>query len=344
MDDAIVDLRSDTVTRPPPGMRRAIADAEVGDDVLDGDPTTRALEERVAALLGQERALFFPSGIMANQAALAVLGRPGTDVLCDTEAHILVWEDDAAAALSGLQLRGLPAPGGLLDVSTLDAGWRPPSRLTPRVSILALENTHLGSGGRILPVADLERLAGWARERDLRVHLDGARLWHAAVAADTPASAWGRQADTVMVTLSKGLCCPAGSLLAGAEGLMEEAWRVRRRLGGAMRQSGMLAAAGLWALDHVLPGLADDHAKAGHLARELGRHAPLEVTIPETNVVMIDLPEGGPEAGAALGALAREGVRVSRFGARRLRCVTHRDVSWSGVEKAVAVLGSILTA
>lgn len=340
----VFDLRSDTVTRPDAAMRAAMAEAAVGDDVLDGDPTTRALEERLAALLGQERALFFPSGIMANQTALAVLGPPGTEVLCEQDAHVLTWEEAAAAAHSGLQLRGVPGERGRLTVAALDAAWRPPSRLVPRVSILELENTHLSAGGAVLPVARFQELVGWARERKLAVHLDGARLWHAHVATGCALREWGALADTVMVTLSKGLGCPVGSVLAGSEALIDEAWRVRRRMGGGLRQSGMLAAAGLFALERNLPLLSEDHEKARLLACGFARIPSLRVTEPETNVVMIDLMDEAPPTESVLDSLARRGVRLSRFGERRVRAVTHRDFALADVERVVTLVGDVLTA
>ena len=220
-------------------MRAAIAAAEVGDDALGDDPTTRRLEERVAELLGKERALLFPTGLMANQTALAVLGRWGGEVVVEVGAHILNYEDGAAAALSGIQLRAVATPDGLLTPELLEAALAPPSSYLPRTTAVAIENTHVESGGRVMPLATASALARLARERQLHVHLDGARLWNACAASGHLPSDYARYADTVMVALSKALGCPVGSVLAGDATLMEEAWRVRRRLGGlcASRES-----------------------------------------------------------------------------------------------------------
>ncbi|RMH16442.1 MAG: low specificity L-threonine aldolase, partial [Gemmatimonadetes bacterium] len=227
----VVDLRSDTVTRPSPGMREAMRDAEVGDDVLGDDPTVRALEERVAGLLGKERALFFPSGIMANQTALAVLGRPGGEVVVEARAHLVSYEYGAAAALSGLQVRTVEAPYGVLTPAQVEAALRPPSRYLPETVLVALENTHMDSGGRVMPPAVARAHRALADRHGLPIHLDGARLWHAAAAAGVEPRAYAELADTVMVALSKGLGAPVGSMLAGPAAVLEAAWRVRRRFG-----------------------------------------------------------------------------------------------------------------
>jgi threonine aldolase len=331
---AVVDLRSDTVTRPTAGMRAAIAAAEVGDDALGDDPTVRRLEERVAELLGQQRALFFPTGLMANQTALAVLGRWGGEVVVEAGAHVLNYEDGASAALSGLQLRAVPAPDGQLTPELVRDAIRPVSRYAPRSCAVAVENTHLASGGRVMPVEVLSAIAGVAREHGLRLHLDGARLWNACQASGREPGEYARLADTVMVALSKALGCPVGSMLAGSEELMEEAWRVRRRLGGAMRQSGLLAAAGLYALDQHRGDLAADHARARRLAERIAKLPGMRVTPPETNVVLIDLDDGTiPEL---LSFLEYRGILILKFGTGRLRAVTHRDVDDDGIARILA--------
>lgn len=333
----VVDLRSDTVTRPTPAMRAAIAAAEVGDDALGDDPTTRRLEETVAALLGKERALFFPTGVMANQTALAVLGRWGGEIVVEAGAHVLNYEEGAAAALSGVQLRPLFTPDGRLTAERLREAIPGPSRYLPRVCAVAVENTHLASGGRVMPVAAVAEIADLARERGLRVHLDGARLWNACAASGVAPADYARHADTVMVALSKALGCPVGSMLAGPAELMEEAWRVRRRLGGAMRQSGLLAAAGLHALAHHREAISDDHARARRLAEAVLDLPGFSVIPPETNVVLIDL---GTEAEVAtlLSFLEMNRILMAKFGTRRLRAVTHRDVDDAGIARAVAIL------
>jgi threonine aldolase len=333
----VVDLRSDTVTRPTPAMRAAIAAAEVGDDALGDDPTTRRLEERVAELLGKERALFFPTGLMANQTALAVLGRWGGEVVVEAGAHVLNYEDGAAAALSGIQLRAVSAPDGQLDAELVRAAIRPVSRYAPRSCAVTVENTHLTSGGRVMPVSTLAAIATVAREHDLGVHLDGARLWNACAASGDEPADYARHVDTVMVALSKALGCPVGSMLAGPADLLEEAWRVRRRLGGAMRQSGLLAAAGLYALEHHRAEIPHDHARAARLARGVAELPGFRVNRPETNVVLIDLEaELIPEL---LSFLEIRGILLLKFGTDRLRAVTHRDVDDAGIARVVACVG-----
>jgi threonine aldolase len=333
-----VDLRSDTVTRPTQGMREAMFRAEVGDDVLDHDPTTLALEERVAELLGMERALFFPSGIQANQTALAVHGRPGSEVILEAGAHIFNYEEGAGAALSGLQLRPVPSEDGLLTPGAVREAIRPPSPYVHSTCLVALENTHNSAGGKILPLRTLSEIRDVALAAGLPVHLDGARLWHACVETGTPPSSYGALADTVMVCLSKGLGAPVGSLLAGSAEAMERAWRIRRRLGGGMRQSGVLAAAGLYALDFHRERLAEDHVRAKELARAAAAIPGLSVEAPETNIVMMDVLADGVSPGDILDRLSREGVLMVQFGPRRLRAVTHLDVDDQGISRAAAAL------
>lgn len=338
-DPEVVDLRSDTVTRPTRGMRRAIAEAEVGDDALGDDPTTRRLEAHVAELLGKEAALFFPSGVMANQAALAVLGRWGGEVIVEADAHVFHWEEGAAAALSGLQLRPVAGPGGgRLDAGTLEGAVRPDSPYLPRTVAVALENTHLASGGRILLSDTARELCEVARRHDLPVHLDGARLWHASVATGESLEELARWCDTVMVALSKGLGAPVGSVLAGPADVMASAWRVRRRLGGAMRQSGLLAAAGLYALDHHLDDLARDHENARLLADAFASVPGLEPVPPETNIVLVDIVDPELDPGELLSFLDMHRILMIEFGNSRLRAVTHRDVSEAGIRRAATVL------
>jgi threonine aldolase len=340
---AIVDLRSDTVTRPTPEMRRVIAEAPVGDMVFGDDPSVTALEEAAAALLGKERALFFPSGIMANQAALNVQAPAGTEAVIDALGHIYNYEEAAGAAWSGVQLHPVPTADGLLTAEDAAAAIRPRSLHSVQTSLLCLENTHNAVGGRVLPVERMRAVVEVARERGVRVHLDGARLPNASVASGTPMHAWAELADTVMFDLSKGLGAPIGSVLAGDAETMERAWRVRRRLGGGLHQAGLLAAAGLYGLEHNFDRLADDHARASRLARGVAALPGLSAPAPETNIVMIDLDEGlDPEA--LLAALAERGVWMTRFGPRRIRAVTHVDVNDAGIERAVQVLAEVAEA
>lgn len=336
--ESVVDLRSDTVTRPSPEMRRAIAEAEVGDAVLGDDPTAAELERYGAEVLGKEAALFFPSGIMANQAALLVLAAPGTEVVIDAGGHILNYEEGAAAAWGGITLRAVQTPDGLLRPEDLEAAIQPKSPYLPVTSAVSLENTHNSAGGRVLAPERMRALCDVARERGVRVHLDGARLPNASAATGVPMARLAEGADTVMVALSKGLGAPVGSLLAGPAEAMERAWRVRRRLGGGMRQAGILAAAGLYALRNNLGRLDEDHARARALAEGAASVSGLAAPVPDTNIVMIDLEDPALEALALLAALEERGVRMTRFGARRLRAVTHMDVDDAGIARAVEAL------
>jgi threonine aldolase len=315
-------------------MRRAMADAEVGDDVLDGDPTTRRLELRVAELLGHEDALFFPSGVQANQTAIALLTQPGTELLLEADAHLIHYEMAALAALSGVQARPIGTPDGVLTADALRATLRPRSPYVPRASAVAIENTHNTSGGRVLGAAATAANVAVAQAAGLPVHLDGARLWNAAAALGVPPAALTRGTTTVMVSLSKGLGCPVGSCLALPRELRPAAWEIRKRLGGAMRQSGVLAAAGLYALECNLSRIAQDHVAARRLAERLSQSRAVRATPPETNIVMLDLLRPEDTADAVVPRLAAAGVLVVSFGTRRMRAVTHLDASLADVDTA----------
>lgn len=340
--DRVVDLRSDTVTRPSSPMRQAMATAEVGDDVLDGDPTTRQLEERIAELMGFEAALFFPSGVQANQVAVWLHTEPGTEVILEANAHLVHYEMAGVAGLSGVQIRPVTTGDGVLTAEHIDAAWRPASPHVPRISLVCAENTHNAAGGKVMPVDVWDAIAGLAAERGVPLHLDGARVWHAATALDVAPSRLTRGAATAMVSLSKGLGCPVGSCLAGSTDVIREAWEVRRRFGGAMRQSGILAAAGLYALEHNLQRLAEDHAHAALVAERLAVHPAIAPVRPDTNIVMLDLVRPGDSATTVLPKLAEHGVLLVPFGPRRLRAVTHLDVSHADVEWAADVIGTVL--
>ncbi|MEJ2546202.1 MAG: GntG family PLP-dependent aldolase [Gemmatimonadota bacterium] len=336
--DRAVDLRSDTVTRPPPGMRRAMARAEVDDDVLGKDPTVDRLEQRVAELLGKPSALFFPSGTQANQTAMVLHSRPGTEAVCEAESHVYHYEFADAAWLSGVQLHPVPSNSGRLTAADVARAIRPGDRHHPVTSLIWIENTHNMHGGIVVPVDAMRGVRSLARERGLPVHLDGARLWNASAASGTSLIDFAGEADTVMVCVSKGLGCPVGSLLAGPRELIEEAWSVRKRLGGGMRQVGILAAAGLWALEHIFPRLPEDHARARALAegcRQIEGLNPLE---PETNILMVDITRSDLGAEELAARLAEKGVMVIATGPTRLRLVTHFDVDDDGVEFALKAL------
>jgi threonine aldolase len=339
----VIDLRSDTVTRPTAAMRRAMAEAEVGDDVLDGDPTVRRLEAQVAALLGKEAGLFFPSGTMANQAAVWVHTTPGTEVLLDAGAHIINWEMAGAAALAGVQVRPVPAGDGRAVASAYDyeCTLRPRSPHAPLATLVCVENTHNGAGGKITPLDELAAIRAVADAARLPVHMDGARLWNAHVATGTPLADFARTADSVMLSFSKGLGCPVGALLVGDAPLVKRAHMVRKRLGGGMRQSGILAAAALHALDHHLSRLADDHAAARRFAEIVAQADRARVVEPDTNIVMVDLP-GGTASEAVVAAAATQGVRITPWSATRIRAVMHLDVDMAAIERAGAVVRSAI--
>jgi threonine aldolase len=339
---SVIDLRSDTVTRPSAAMRRAMAEAEVGDDVLDGDPTTRRLERRVAALLGHEDALFFPSGTQANQTGIMLNTRPGTELVLEADAHLVHYELAAVAALSGVQIRPVGTPDGLLTGPAVRAALRAPSPFLPSASAVAVENTHNASGGRVLRPDTFAGVVATAREAGLRVHLDGARLWNAAAALGVPPATLTTGTDTVMVSFSKGLGCPVGSCLALPRELRPRAWEIRKRLGGGMRQTGILAAAALHGLDCHLDRLADDHANARRLADLLTASAVVRPSAPESNIVVLTLEEGGPTAQAAATRIGAAGVLVVPIGPRQLRAVTHLDVTREQVEQAAHAIAGAL--
>jgi threonine aldolase len=340
----LIDLRSDTVTRPTQAMRAALAAAVVGDDVLGDDPTVQALEERVAQLLGKEAALFVPSGTMANQLALGSLCGQGDELICERGSHVVNYEGGALSALWGVQSLVIDGTRGLFSVDELKARLRPPGHHddphAPRQRVLALEDTHNRGGGTVWPIAQLEAVAAAGRAAGLAVHLDGARLWNAQVQSGIPLQRLCAVADTVAVCLSKGLGAPAGSLLASSAARMPALRRLRKRLGGGMRQAGLLAAAGLYALEHHLGRLAEDHAHARRLAAELGQVPGLAVDLAtvETNIVLLDVALRGGAAGLVEAARA-EGVLFFPVAADRVRLVTHLDFPAALVSEAAQRIG-----
>jgi threonine aldolase len=331
----LVDLRSDTVTKPTPGMRRAMAEAEVGDDVYVEDPTVRALEERTAELFGHEAALFVPSGTMGNQIGMRLVCEPGQEVLCDADAHVVTYEMGAAAAIFGISTRTVVSSGGRLDADQLIAQVRPKDNwhLTATAAI-AVENSHNRGGGLVQPLGELQKLWTWSRQADVAVHLDGARIWNASVASGVPLDTYGRLADTASVCFSKGLGTPVGSVLVGSAERIATARLWRKRLGGGMRQVGVLAAACLYGLDHNLGRLAQDHEHAQLLAKRLG----VDPSSVETNMVVLE----GVEAPLVAEAAKARGVLVSQVSATRIRLVTHLDVDRAGIDRAADVLAELL--
>jgi threonine aldolase len=337
-----IDLRSDTVTRPSAAMRRAMAEAEVGDDVLDGDPTTHRLEERVAEILGMESALFFPSGTQANLTGVCLASQPGTELILEAGAHILHYELAGAAAVAGVQTRPVATPDGLLTPELVRGALRPASPHLPRVSAVAIENTHNAAGGKVMSADMVAAIVAVARSAGLATHVDGARLWNAAAALGARPAQLTRGATTAMVSFSKGLGCPVGSCLAFPSRLKALAWETRKRLGGGMRQSGILAAACLYALDHNLDRLSEDHENARRLAAALAQSSAVRPAAPDSNIVMLDLIREGDTADVVVPKLAAAGVLVVPFGARRLRAVTHLDVTRDAVDQAARVIRETL--
>ena len=332
----IIDLRSDTVTKPTPGMLAAMTAAAVGDDVYGEDPTVNELERRVARDFGKEAALFVPTGTMGNQIAVRVHCRPQDEVLLDGTSHIYLWEAGAPAALSGVTLRTIDVPNGILTVADLDPHLHPDDMHSVRSRLVCLENTHNRGGGVVYPLENVKAISAWARANGLATHLDGARIWNAAVASGIGYAEWASHFDTVSVCFSKGLGAPAGSALVGPRDLIAHGRRVRKLFGGAMRQVGFLAAACLYGMDHHVRRLADDHANAKVIAAAVAGVPGLTLVPPvvETNLVWFEV---SAELGTAKDVAARlreKGVLVAALGRNTVRAVTHLDVSREQCERA----------
>ncbi|WP_435769351.1 threonine aldolase family protein [Nocardioides sp. SYSU DS0651] len=330
----MIDLRSDTVTRPTEAMRAAMAAAEVGDDVYGEDPTVAALEERVAGMFGHEAALFTPTGSMANVLAVSALVAPGQEVLCEARAHIARAELGAHGAIGGVTMRTWSHPRGQLDLAAVADLFAPDLGpfFVPTAAI-SVENTHNFAGGAVLPLADLRALRAFADERGAAVHLDGARIWNAHVATGTPFEEYGAVADVLAVCLSKGLGAPVGSLVVGPRDVLAGLRVLRKRMGGGMRQAGVLAAAGLHALDHHVHRLAEDHAHARLLAESCG----VDPATVDTNIVTFERDD----AGAFVGRAREAGVLIGAVGPRTVRLVTHLDVGRGDAETAAKVLAGL---
>jgi threonine aldolase len=340
---ALIDLRSDTITRPTPAMRKAMAEAEVGDDVYGEDPTVRRLEERVADLLGTEAALFVPSGTMANQLALRAHTRPGDEVILGQNAHCWRYESGALASLAGLQ--SYLTPGPTFTAAEVEAAFKSGSDVhAAPTRVVAVENTHNMGGGICWDRRQLDDVITTAHRLGLVAHLDGARLWNAAIAGNTSERELARGFDSISVCLSKGLGAPVGSVVAGTRDFIRICHRLRKMYGGGMRQVGILAAAGLHALDHHRARLADDHANARALAEALagGRHLRVDPARVATNIVMIDLERGSSQA--VLDQARERGVLLGAPGPQRIRAVAHLDVDRAGVLRAAEIVAEIAAA
>ena len=339
-----VDLRSDTVTKPTPGMRKAMADAIVGDDVFGEDPTANRLHERVAEILGKEAALFVPSGTAGNQICIAAQTKPGDEVLLDENAHIFNFEGGAPALLSGVQLRPLPGSRGRLNAAQVTSTVRGGASHLPPTVMVALENTHNRAGGSIYELDELTRIRDAAHAKSLIVHLDGARIWNAAVATGCRESDIAQYADSVSVCFSKGLGAPVGSAVAGSREFVGRAHRYRKLFGGGMRQVGILAAAALYALENHRERLAEDHAKAAQLTKLLLEDGRVTVDQPvQTNILMATLSETTVSAPELARRCARDGVLFFPEGERRLRLVTHLDVPAAAIAPAADIIRKNLT-
>jgi threonine aldolase len=344
MSNPPIDLRSDTVTRPTPGMLDAIRSAEVGDDVFGEDPTVNRLQKRVAELLGKEAALFVPSGTQSNQLCVKVHTQPGDEVLGDSLCHIFNNEAGGPAILSGVTCTAINGKDGILDVSQLEDQIKPPDDHLVHTRLVTLENTHNHGGGRVYPLDKIQAISRWAQKNGLAMHMDGARLWNAIVRTGIPAADWAQPFDSVSVCFSKGLGAPIGSALAGSAAFVAQARKWRKIMGGGMRQAGIAAAAALYAVDHHIERLAEDHLNAQILARAIAE-VPCLTLVPrhvETNLVWFEVdPEFGTSKHVAA-TLARQGVLVLTFGPKTLRACTHLNVSKAQAEKAGDIILSCL--
>ena len=336
-----VDLYSDTVTRPTEGMRRAIAEAEVGNEQAGEDPSVNALQDRIAELLGKEAAVFLPSGTMCNEIAYRVWCGQGDEIILDETGHALHFEAGGPGALAGAMMRTVPGENGIFTDAQVEAVIRPKTRHAPRQTLVSVENTANLGGGAIWPLDVLDGVAAAAKAHGLNVHMDGARLLNAVVASGESAARFSRDCDSVWVDLSKGLGCPVGAVMAGGAAFIDEAWRFKHQFGGAMRQAGIIAAAGVYALDHHVDRLADDHANAKRLAEGIADLDGIAVDAEriETNMVYFDVAGtglSGSEFGHRL--MAEHEVRISVLGPTLMRAVTHLDVDARDIETAIAAV------
>ncbi len=336
----MIDLRSDTVTKPTPQMRKAMAEAEVGDDVYGEDPTVNKLQERAADMMGMEKALFVPSGSMGNQIAINVHTKPSQEVILEADSHIFNYEMATMAAFSGVMPRPIPTPRGVLPVDKVKEAIRPPTYYLSQTGLICAENTHNRKAGAIYPQGKLKELVEFAHSKGIPVHLDGARIFNASIASGVPVKKLVRGLDSVMFCLSKGLGCPVGSMLAGSTYFIEEARKVRKRLGGGMRQIGILAAAGLYALDNHIDRLKEDHHNAKLLVKGLEDLGPVEFEPVATNIIIFSLKNLSAEEFAQ--AMKEKKVLVHNISPSRIRLVTHLDVSREVILEAAQKMREVL--
>ncbi len=332
----MIDFSSDTQTRPTRAMRAAVLDAETGDERHDACPTTLELNRRVAELFGMEAAVFLPSGTMCNEIAIAAHTRPGDEVICARESHIIFAESGGPAALSGVMMHPLDAERGLFTAEQVEAAIRPRSSFAPRSRLLVTEQTSNLGGGAVWPVEQLNAVAETARAHGLARHLDGARVLNASVATGVPVRDYARHHDSAWLAFTKGLGCPVGAVLAGSAAFIRDAWLLKRRWGGAMRQTGVLTAMCLYALDHNVARLADDHAMARELGAGLAEAPIVKRVLPvETNIVVAELADAAPDADTVRARLAEQGVKVGKIGTRKLRLLTHLDATPDDARAAI---------
>jgi threonine aldolase len=341
----MIDLRSDTVTTPSPAMREAMAHAPVGDDVYGEDPTVNRLQEMAAALLGKASALYVPTGIMANQLSIRVQTQPGDEVIVESRSHIVRYEHGAAAALAGVQLHWVPGHRGILDPDQVAAAIRPKDPSHPPTRLICLENTHNSGGGSVYPLSTIQRIRTLALDHGVPMHLDGARLFNAVVATGVPAAEYARHFETVSFCLSKGLGAPVGSVIAADESTIARLRRFRRMYGGGMRQAGILAAAGIYALEHNIARLKDDQVHARRLAEVLQKIPNVSIAVDgvETNIVIFDVVTSERSATELLAALKQKGVLIGHMGGHTFRAVTHLDVTSQDIEEAGQILSCLLS-
>jgi threonine aldolase len=343
MPQRVIDLRSDTVTRPSAAMREEIARAAVGDDVLGDDPTVKELEDRMASLLVKEAALYVPSGTMSNILALLSQTAHGDEIILDRNCHIFNYEAGGASAIGGLQIFPLDGEGGLLPLDQLPRAVRPENVHHPSTSLVAVENTHNRAGGRVYPFDQLEEVSTFARERGLRLHMDGARLANASVKSGISFERYGALADSITFCFSKGLGAPVGSILISDRATIDRAFKWRKRLGGGMRQVGILAAACMYALDNNVQRLAEDHDNAARLGRIVESNPHLELMFPvETNIVIFEMSDASSDIEELNRALERVGVLALAFGGRFMRMVTHLDVTSEDIERVGEIFEAVL--
>jgi len=339
----MIDLRSDTVTRPSSAMRKAMLEAEVGDDVFGEDPTVNRLQQVVAGMFGKEAALFVPSGVMGNQVCIKTHTRPGDEVIVEQESHVVIYETAAPAVLSGVLLRTVPGTRGSITADQVKKALRPKAYYLPRTSLVCLEITHGRSGGTIPQLDSVRAIRDIAQAEGIRMHLDGARIWNASVASGTPLSDYAVYFDSLSACLSKGLGAPVGSVIMGTKDFIERARTYRKMFGGGMRQVGILAAAGLYALEHNIQRLAEDHAKAKFLAEAISRLKAFSVDLAtvQTNMVIADIVQDNLTQARALEMLQAKGVLLTPERENGIRAVTHLDVSSEEVQSAAEVFDSL---